>query len=298
VAGLKEIRRRITSIRNTKQITRAMKLVSAAKLRRAQLAAEGGRDYRLRLERIFKTLMDEVSGELDNPLLRAPSVVKERVVIVYTSDRGLCGGFNANVIKAIQAEENRDGVNCRFVILGRKGVAAANRFGWQIEQRFENLHESPALWPVDEAMRAATKAFLANDATEVVIYYTKFISAMSQRVAREVVLPFTFEASEKLPLRGQADGSDPSSQFAGFDFALPPEQIVARVIPLLIKTKLVQAALEAKASEHAARMTAMDSATTNADDLISRLKLFYNRARQGAITKELLDIVGGAEALK
>jgi len=196
-------------------------------------------------------------------------------------------------LKAAIAGENDSAVQTKFVLLGRKSIAAAHRFGWSIAESFESLHESPGQWPIDAAMRVATRAFLESDSTEVVLYYTKFISAMSQRVAREVVLPFTFTDTPKEALTAAQ-----TAQFGGFKYGMPPEQIVKRIIPLLIKTQLTQAALEAKASEHAARMTAMDSATSNADDLISKLRLYYNRARQGAITKELLDIVGGAEALK
>ena len=288
--SLKEIRRRITSVNNTRQITRAMKLVSAAKLRRAQDAAENQRSYSAKLNQVVRNALNSLQGEFTHPLIEKADEVKKRRVIVITGDRGLCGGYNASVIKAVAAQEDDASIELEVVPVGRRSVSAGNSAGWQHVEEYQDLPESAADWPIDEIADSAIKAFTSSDCDEVVVYFTTFVSAMTQEVTREVVLPFSLEDAEGEQAGEAADGV--------ITFSPSPEEILKGLLPLLIKTKLAQAALESKASEHAARMTAMDSATNNANDLIDKLKLHYNRARQSAITSELIDIVGGAEAVQ
>ena len=287
MSGLKEIRRRIASVKNTKQITRAMKLVSAAKLRRAQQAAIGGRSFKEHLEKINSTVVQALPENFAHPLLAKKEKVGTRRIVVIAGERGLCGAYNNNIFKEIQSQEIQKSISTEFVVIGRRAVSFANRMNWKTVVEYEGLSENALNWPAEKMCEVLVNDFILNKCDEIVIYYTKFISTLSQKVMREVLLPFGDFST---------DGENRQSVLSKFD--PQPEKILSYLLPLLVKTKLTQAGLEAKASEHAARMTAMDSATNNADDLISRLRLFYNRARQSTITRELIDIVGGAEAIK
>ncbi len=293
MASLKEIRRRIGSVSNTKQITRAMKLVSAAKLRRAQDGAINGRSYSNRLRGIISTLLGELPGDFHHPLLDVREEVKSRRVIVISGERGLCGAYNANVLKAIDATEAKEAdVNLSFVAIGGRTVSAGKRAGWNMIESHERLSENATEWPVADIANEAIEAFSSGKCDEVVIYYTKFVTAMTQVVTREVLLPVSKESLKsedsdvEIDENVKAPKTDPS-----------PNILLSNLIPLIVTATIRQAGLESKASEHAARMTAMDSATKNADELTDKLTLYYNRARQSAITTELIDIVGGAEAV-
>lgn len=288
MSGLKAIRRRIQSVKNTKQITRAMKLVSAAKLRRAQEAAENGRAYSRRLQKLLHDIMADLPDGFSHPLLERREEVRKRRVVIVGGERGLCGAFNTNTIKAAQAMVRTSAEELDFVMVGRRAKAAAQRFGWPAVAAYEGLPEDAGLWPTAEIAEQLMTDYVKGEIDEVVFVYTTFKSAMSQEVTTEVLLPFTPppKVEGELVVQGKIL-YDPE-----------PKVLLETLIPLLVKTRLMQAGLESKASEHAARMTAMDSATRNADDLIERLRLFYNRARQSAITRELIDIVGGAEAQK
>jgi len=288
VAGLKDIRRRITSVKNTKQITRAMKLVSAAKLRRAQEAALGARAFSAHLREALAPVLLALPEGYTHPLL-AGAVGKPRRVVMVSGERGLCGAYNANVAKAVVAgEDTKEG---EFICVGKRSSAVARRGGWNVLSGYEGFSEDPALWPINEIADGLLDAFRSGKCSEVTVYYTKFISALSQQVTNEKLLPFV--PSEIVEaVKGGADKDIESK------FDTDPVVMFEELVPLYIRSKVREATLEAKASEHAARMTAMDSATNNASDLIDRLRLFYNRARQSAITRELIDIVGGAEAVK
>ena len=289
MSNLKEIRRRISSVKNTKQITRAMKLVSAAKLRRAQDAAVQGRAFAQNLQSVTARLAAAISGEFSHPLFENREVKKRRVLVI-AGERGLCGPFNSNLIKTVLAEESSLDVEREFVVVGKRAVSAAHKYDWNAVKEYEGLPEDVAAWPLIEIIDDSIASFRAEECDEVVVYYTKFLSAMTQTPSRDGLLPFSAVASEE-----QEDEDDVTVQIK---FDPSPDAILENVVPLFLQTKVAQAAFESKASEHAARMTAMDSATRNADDLIDKLVLHYNRARQSAITKELLDIVGGAEALQ
>ena len=296
MSGLKEIRRRIGSVKNTKQITRAMKLVSAAKLRRAQEAAENGRSFGNRLQEVLASVLDDLPEGFSHPMLEARAKVKKRRILVIAGERGLCGGYNSNMAKALQAEVDSASCELDFVIIGQRGVLAADRYNWKVVDSHVRLPEDVGLWPVSEIGEQLIGAFGAGDCDEVVVFYTKFQSAMTQVVTREVLLPFA--RIEAASAGGEEIAEAEDKQFSKNKYDPSPERIVAQLLPLLLTTKVCQAGTESKASEHAARMTAMDSATRNADELIEKLRLYYNRARQSAITRELIDIVGGAEALK
>lgn len=291
MSGLKTIRRRITSVKNTKQITKAMKLVSAAKLKRAQDAASSGQSYVSKLQKVLSQVMSDLPKDFSHPLLEKRDLVKKRRIIIVSGERGLCGAYNANVIKAIQADLKSydQSSEIEFFPIGKQAINSCKRFGWKLAKSAWQLDEDANKWPIFEIANSLIDDYLNQEFDEVVIYYTKFISTMTQKVSKEIILPLTKLLSSSVgseQLRGKSKYDPKTDEIFN--------QLLYSVSALLIK----QAGLESKASEHAARMTAMDSATRNADELIEKLKLFYNRARQSAITRELIDIVGGAEAIK
>lgn len=294
MSGLKEIRRRISSVKNTKQITRAMKLVSAAKLRKAQEAAVGGRDFATRLEEVLEQVTQNLPKNYSNPLLEEPEKKEVVRVVFIGGERGLCGAFNTNLLKAVNAYTSEQ--KLEYVPIGRRAVAFAKAREWNTVSEYEGLPEDAGKWPIAEIIEQQVNDFLEGKVQEVVLFYTQFKSAMTQVVKTEKLLPFKLDQKHIAVKVEATEEAEQEEDDREFKFDSPSEVIVFEMIPLLINTKLTQAALESKASEHASRMTAMDSATRNADDLIDRLKLYYNRARQSAITTELIDIVGGAEA--
>ena len=294
MSGLKAIRRRITSVKNTKQITRAMKLVSAAKLRKAQDAALNGRSFADQLKLSLETIQRELPPDFTHPLLDTSRPVRRRRVIVMAGERGLCGAYNTNVIKLVQAHEGEALGTARVEIVpvGKQAANACKRFGWATTSFEPTFGEDASQWPVQAIAASLLADYVKGEFDELVIYYTQFVSAMTLLATRMVVLPFQAQT----PTPNEAAKAQ-EGQIQVTRFEPRPDLILEKLLPLLLGTQLRQAGLEAKASEHSARMTAMDSATRNADDLIGKLRLFYNRARQSAITRELIDIVGGAEAI-
>ncbi len=285
--SLKFYRKRIASVNNTKKITRAMKLVSAAKLRRAQQAAMDHRDYADRLRDLLSQIASRVEG-VSNPLLQVREGTKTLHVLI-TSDRGLCGGFNTNISRKLDQWVVQNGAQCEKVdirYVGRKGqdyfrvrkVSAG-------ELKGEILHPLDPTVP-EKLAKELGDLYTSGQFDRIFLVYNKFISALSQQVTFDPLFPVATGASKDA---GPA-----------FDFIYEPsrDDLIARLVPAYLSSRVEQALYESVASEHGARMTAMDSATNNASDMISRLTLYYNRARQAAITKELMEIIGGAEALK
>lgn len=289
MSGLKAIRRRIVSVQNTKQITRAMKLVSAAKLRRAQEAALQGREFASRLGHTLQTVLSDVPADFSHPLLEERSECKKQLHVLISGERGLCGAFNANVCKRVQADALEDSTDFEVLAIGRKTIANARLFGFSIAGMHEGLSESALDWPAEEMAQKLCEEFLSGRVDQVVLYFTEFMSMVRQEVVRKVLLPIS---PTTLALEGE---ETPVSGMTKYD--PEPQKLFSEMVSFYVITQLRQAGLESKASEHAARMRAMDSATRNADELTDKLRLFYNRARQSAITTELIDIVGGAEAL-
>ena len=289
MATLKAIRRRITSVKSTQQITRAMKLVAAAKLRRAQEALLNSRPYHEALRRVADSLL------ISAPAAAAPADNAPRAIlmVVVASDRGLCGGYNANILRMAEETARRarqDGYEVKFFAIGRKAVDHFRRTQQPLDgDRVNNL---PRLATVALAREIAAKIFAdwgGGKVAEVGILYSHFRSAISQRPEYEKLLPIEKTA---------ADGADASA--GSTDYLVEPSaaELVPVVLRSYIEAAVLHALLEAEASEYGAKMTAMDSATNNAVEMIASLTLEMNRARQAAITKELMDIVGGAEALR
>jgi F-type H+-transporting ATPase subunit gamma len=286
--SLKAIRTRIASVKSTQKITRAMKLVSAARLRRAQDNIVAARPYANALRAAVAEIVARAGADA-HPLMYARP--QERIALLtLTSDRGLAGGFNANVFRAVARfqAEGRGGKETSLFVVGRKGRDFFRR------RRATIRHEWPAptgetAGPLaKELAHSAAQAFETGAVDGVYLVFNEFKSAIQQRTVIEQLLPVP------PPPTGPADGANP------IDFLYEPNRsdVIATLIPLFIESQIYRAMLESVASEFGARMTAMDSATTNARDMIGSLTLQYNRARQAAITKELMEIVGGAEALK
>jgi F-type H+-transporting ATPase subunit gamma len=286
--SLKNIRRRIQSVRQTQQITRAMRMVAAAKLRRAQDAILHARPY---AERMQATLGEVArrSALAQHPLLEARERVRRLELVVVTSDRGLCGAFNANVLKRADAElrdrsAELEGVT--LTLVGRKARDYYRRHGRAtVSRSFTDLARVAYDHAVAVAQHVSAR-FLAGEVDEVALVHSEFLSAIGQRPRKVRLLPLS-------PDPDAAAGGDS----APYTVEPDPEQLLAILVPKALEVEIYRALLENQAGEHAARMTAMESATRNTEELIQSLTLQYNRARQAAITKELVEIVSGAEAL-
>jgi F-type H+-transporting ATPase subunit gamma len=281
--SLKTLRKRVATVRSTQQITKAMKMVAAARLRRAQEAAERARPYAAKLAEMFAAVAAGVEPEAHPLLARRP---ERRIdLLVLTSDRGLCGGYNANLLRqAISFVKDRSGVEVAVAVVGRKGLEAYRRRRATIVLHRVGALTTPAPAIAGEVAAALSARFVAAETDAVYLVYSRFRSAISQ-------LP---TVTPLLPVAAPADQGAPA------EYIFEPDRpaLLARLLPRYVEALITQALLEAVASEHGARMTAMESATNNAADMIARLTLSMNRARQATITKELMEIVSGAEALK
>jgi F-type H+-transporting ATPase subunit gamma len=301
VPSLKDIRKRINSVKSTQKITRAMKMVAGARLNRAQNRITELRPYALKTHEVLaevtalgRAAMAEeglhgahaIEDESHALLVTRPE--KRVLLVVLTSDRGLCGAFNANLNKRAEREwrtRTEEGQQVKIEVVGRKGRDYLQRRGAPIEFLpgvWENLAYSTA----KRVGEAILKPFLAEEVDAIYLVYNEFKSAMSQQVVCERLLP--------VPPAADSDGVDAS----GFSFEPGKGALLERLVPMYVEISLLRALYESMASELGARMTAMDSATKNAKEMIDRLTLSYNKARQAGITKELMEIVGGSEALK
>lgn len=285
MANLKEIRNRISSVGSTMQITSAMKMVSAAKLKKAQDAIVAMRPYAETLSALLQNLSAALEGEANSPYT-AQRPVKKVLAVVITSNRGLAGAFNSNVVKeAKRVGEQFPQAKVDFFTLGKKGNDAFKKSGKVVfndNSIFDDLNFEANAALATQLM----EKFKAGEYDKIVLIYNKFKNAATQIVMNENFLPLEPQAQE-----GETSGN------TDFIFEPSQEEIVAELIPKSLKTQLFKALRDSVASEHGARMTAMHKATDNAKELKNSLTLEYNKARQAAITNEILEIVGGAEAL-
>lgn len=294
MASLKEVRGRITSISSTQQITKAMKMVSAAKLRRAQDNILRMRPYAQRLSGILTNLSSMAEGSVTNPYAEKRDVVNTVLIIAVTSDRGLAGAFNSNIVKGVTAlvsgkyKSQFEAGNVTILAIGRKGLDAFRKRGYHVIGDYSNIFATLSFDAVRVAAERAMAGFVAGEFDQVDLVYNEFKNVATQIVRQEQFLPI-----EEKP----AEQADAEMTLIDYTFEPSKEQIVEELIPKSLKIQVYKAVLESNASEHGARMTAMDKATENAGELLKQLKLTYNRTRQAAITKEILEIVGGAEAL-
>jgi F-type H+-transporting ATPase subunit gamma len=293
MASLRDIRKRIRSVKNTRQITKAMKMVSAAKLRRAQENVVASRPYAKTLDGVMSTLISKSEpGSLSHPLLTRREVKKVELLVV-TSDRGLAGGFNANInrraLKYI-AEQQKSGVEVFVTTVGRKGHDFLRGRGTTIRKDNPGILQKLSYSVAETIAKELSKRFLDGEVDAVFIMFNEFVSAIAQVPTQAQLLPF--EAATGSAAETKAGTS------VDYKYEPNPQEVLAELVPKAVAVKIYRALLESYAAEHAARMTAMENATRNAGDMIGSLTLFYNRSRQAQITKELVEIVSGAEALK
>jgi F-type H+-transporting ATPase subunit gamma len=283
--SLKAIRKRIVSVRNTQKITKAMKMVSAAKLRRAQDAAIAARPYAAKLTDLLGNVAARVASSA-NPLLAPRDEVRTIHLLLVTADRGLCGGYNSNLIRKAEAFVNQHGRDrVRVTFVGRRGFDYFKKRQVQIADKHINLFGGPQHSLAQQLAERFILEYITEESDAVYLIYNQFRSALVQTPVAEQLLPIP-----TAPAAAEGDTTD-------YLYEPSADQLLASLTKRYVSVLVHRAFLEAVASEHGARMTAMDSATSNASDMIERLTLEMNRARQATITKELMEIVGGAEAL-
>ena len=286
MANLKEVRVRIQSVNSTQQITKAMKMVAAAKLRKAQDAITQMRPYSQKLSALLQNLSSAAGTDFESPFMevREPNRI---LLVAVTSDRGLCGAFNTTIIKAVTHlyHEVYAGKEVSVLTIGKKGNDFLGKKLPRVNGDFHQIFSNLKFESVQAAAQFIMKAFQEKSYDKVVVVYNEFKNVATQIVREEQFLPFTSNTS------GAASAS--------VDYIYEPDQesILMELIPKALGMQLYKAVLDSNASEHGARMTTMDKATENAGELLKELKLMYNRTRQAAITTEILEIVGGAEAL-
>lgn len=287
---LKEVRNRIKSVQNTQQITKAMKMVSAAKLRKAQEGIVQMRPYAKKLQEVLSNIVSSSEGEMGMDLANERPA-ENVLLIVITSDRGLCGAYNANIIKMAKfviaekyASQAQKG-NVEIWSIGKKGYEHFIKNKFRVDIQFKDLFLNLNFESVQAASQAAVKAFREKKFDRVELIYSEFRNAATQRFVSERFLP--------IPKIEKKDGA----KKADFIFDPSRAELIAELMPKILNTQLYKAVLDANASQHGARMTAMDKATENANELLKSLRISYNRARQAAITTELTEIVSGAAAL-
>jgi F-type H+-transporting ATPase subunit gamma len=290
MASLKELKGRIASVKSTQKITKAKKMVAAAKLRKAQAAAEAARPYAARLEAVVASLASKVSGDSAPKLLRGTGKSETHLLVVMNSDRGLAGAFNSNIVKAARdkaLELQAQGKTVRFYLVGRKGrPVIARLFAGQIAEQYETTGMRSVGF--DQAREIADQLMGLYDAGAFDVahlFFSKFRSALLQEATGQQIIPVAPAAEA------------PVQSGAAVEYEPGEEEILADLLPRNIAIQIFKGLLENMASEQGASMTAMDNATRNAGDLISKLTIVYNRQRQAAITTELIEIIAGAEAL-
>ena len=291
MAGLKEVRERIKSVKSTQQITKAMKLVSAAKLKKATSRIVTMRPYAEKLQEVMSNILATTDMSELSLGLNEVRPVQKLLVVVMTSDRGLCGGFNSNLIKAskrLLSEKYADFNKKDITILpvGKKANEFFKKSGYEVHEDFVNLFQDLTFEGSAKIAQFIVNSFLAKDFDKVEVVYSKFKNAAVQEFMCEEFLPVAKSSSHA------------SSTKADYMFEPNKAQLLEELLPKIIKTTFHRYALDTNASEHGARMVAMDSATNNAGDLIKRLEIDYNKARQTAITNQIMEIVGGAAALE
>jgi F-type H+-transporting ATPase subunit gamma len=292
MASLKALKGRIASVKSTQKITKAMKMVAAAKLRRAQQAAEAGRPYAERMERVMASLASRVTIGPESPkLLAGTGKDQVHLLVVATSDRGLAGAFNTNIVRAARKRADdliREGKTVYFYLVGRKGRPVIQRLfpGKIIHQHDTGGIKFVGFGDAQEIANDIVDRYLTDGIDVVHLFYARFQSALVQEPVGQQIIPV------KLPEAAPAGASD-----AAVEYEPEEEEILAELLPRNVAVQLFRALLENAASEQGSRMTAMDNATRNAGDMINRLTIQYNRTRQAAITTELVEIISGAEAL-
>ena len=290
MASLDDLKKRIASVKSTQKITKAMKMVAAAKLRKAQESAERGRPYSEKMNNVILNLSKGISDKENAPkLLSGTGNDKVHLCVVMTSDRGLCGGFNSNIIKKAKSYFSKilaEGKELKIITVGSKGNDQLKRaFGEKIIENI-SFKESKNVnyFDADKVGKLVIEKFEENDFDVCTIFYNRFKNVITQIPQAQQIIPLNNEEDE-----GNSDGS--------YEFEPDEDEILSNLLPKNISTQIFKAMLENSASEQGSRMSAMDNATRNAGEMVDKLTIEYNRSRQAAITKELIEIISGAESL-
>ena len=296
MASLQDLKRRVRSITNTRKVTRAMELVASARLRRAQMRIEAMRPYADRMLELMAGV-SHAAGAVRLPLLEQREEVRRVAIVAVTADRGLAGGFNAQVIRralALQREARAAGQEVVWFSTGRKAASTLRFRRLDVAQSWIGFSERPGYGDAQAIAHAVSNAFVQREVDRVVVVYNAFVSALTQKVTVRELLPISAELLEE-PEPGESER--PELGHPDFIYEPEPQEILARLLPVYVETELYRALLESAASEQGARMTAMRNASKAAGELIDSLTLALNRARQAEITQEILEVVAGADAL-
>ena len=291
--NLKELKNRISSVKSTRKITSAMKMVAASKLRRAQDLAESSRVYADSLSFILSSLAGNTKNSSDLPeILTGRENSKISLLIINSSDRGLCGGFNSNLFRNAKnwiSEQQEKGKSVKIITVGKKASSFYKKTDLDVIANFDDLNSNDKQLQVSEEIKnKIMELFENNEIDEVSILFNKFVSVIAQEPTYQSLIPLSND---------EADEEVTDTSNAVFEFEPDKNELLEYLVPRNFLTQIYRSVLESSASEHAARMTSMDNATRNAGDMIDRLTLTYNRTRQAFITKELIEIISGAEAV-
>jgi F-type H+-transporting ATPase subunit gamma len=295
MASVQDIKRRIRSVRNTRKITRAMELVAAAKLRRAEARIEAMRPYADTMRELIAGVGRAAASVHALPLLQQRESVETVLLVPLTGDRGLAGAFNAQVLRrafALERELQGEGTRVRWLVAGKKGRSTLTFRRRELDGAYTGFTDRPAYADAQAIAHKVAELFVEGETDRVVLVYNTFVSALTQRVTEQDVLPISADILETDEEERAAD-----VMRGDFIFEPEPEEILARLLPVYVETQIYRALLESAASEQGARMTAMRNASKNAGELIDSLTLQMNRARQAEITQEILEVVAGADAL-
>jgi F-type H+-transporting ATPase subunit gamma len=293
MANIREIKGRIKSVKNTSQITKAMQMVAAAKVRRAQERVIQARPYAEALEHMFQEVAANLGGEdIDEPLLKPRPTVKTVGVLVITSDKGLSGAYNSNVLRAslqrVKALKEQ-GLEVKLWLVGNKAIQFYKSLGFPVAKAYSGLPAIPTYSDAKNIVGALQTAFISGEVDRVEVVFTRFVSMITFKVTESVLFPVAAPQGETTAKAG------PKPQYI---FEPSAKDVIAQVLPRYAETQIYRALLEGAASQLASQMMAMSSATKNANDMVNRMTLIYNKARQASITQEILEVVGGAEAMK
>ena len=299
--SLIDIRRRVRAVKSTQQITKAMKMVSSSKLRRAQERILRSRPYAQEMLRVFNNLATRVDSSR-HPLLNDDPESGRTLLIVITADRGLCGSFNTNIAKSalqftLEHPKTADGAEVALALVGRKGRDFVMRRGFDVKYEEVGLFQNPKWSHAQAIAKTAIDEFLAPDISSVYLVYNEFRSVISQRVVIEKLLPIPRLNEAEAAASGKTTTDASATTAVDYLFEPEPEQLLNMLLPLHVSVQVARALLESSAAEHAARMQSMDSATRNAKEMVDRLTLYKNKVRQAAITREIIEVVSGAQSV-
>jgi len=295
VASLQDLRRRISSVRNTRKITKAMELVAGARLRRAQTRIEEMRPYADRMQELMAGTARAASSIRNLALLQRRDEVRTVAIVVVTGDRGLAGPFNGQVLRRafeLERETRAEGADVRWLVSGRKGASTLRFRRYELTGQWAGFADRPSYQDAQAIGHRLAELYEAKEVDRVLLVYNRFESALVQRVTTTELLPIGEDV-----LAGEEPAEEPKGPSADFIYEPEPEEILQRLLPVYLETEIYRALLESAAAFLASQMTAMRNASKNAGDLIDRLTLSLNRARQAEITQEILEVVAGADAL-